>query len=251
MNRIFGSLVLVSSTVLAIGQSSSPKLLPDNPELAWQEVDKIPRGLQPPPDWRSRTPTPDEVTAFQKTIRENAWTFARQAREFVTRFPTNENVADARIAAVYALTHAVAAGDPAAEKEINTFVEGVLADRSIPEDDRAGVLLYAGNAVFMKKVGMRWFTQGQMQLHDEFESNSIEVTRAALKQFPTNSLLYTMLVAVAQRSAPERQQQLAKEIRDAPGAPAGAKTLAEHLLKGTPRQQNLWVVSGSGSLPRL
>jgi peroxiredoxin len=46
-------------------------------------------------------------------------------------------------------------------------------------------------------------------------------------------MIYTMLVAVAQRSPPERQRELAQGIRDAPGAPAGAKVLAEHLLKGT------------------
>src|SRR5262249_9116452 len=153
---------------------------------------------------------------------------ARKAREFVTRFPTNDNVGDARITVVYALAHAVAAGDPAAEKENQTFVDSVLADQNIPEDDRVSVLLYAGNTAFMKKVGIRLFTQGMMRLHDEFEGNSIEVMQSALKQFPTNNLIYAMLVAVAQRSAPERQQQLAKEIREAPGAPAGAKTLAEH-----------------------
>ena len=46
-------------------------------------------------------------------------------------------------------------------------------------------------------------------------------------------MIYTMLVAIAQRSEPQRQRELAQTIRDAPGAPAGAKALAEHLLKGT------------------
>jgi thiol-disulfide isomerase/thioredoxin len=42
-----------------------------------------------------------------------------------------------------------------------------------------------------------------------------------------------MLVSVAQRSTGERQKELAAEIIDAPGAPPGAKTLANHILKGT------------------
>ncbi len=42
-----------------------------------------------------------------------------------------------------------------------------------------------------------------------------------------------MLVAVAQRSTGERQKELATEIANAPGAPPGAKTLADHILKGT------------------
>ena len=57
--------------------------------------------------------------------------------------------------------------------------------------------------------------------------------RVALKQFPGNSMIYTMLVAVAQRSTGERQKELATEIINAPSAPPGAKTLASHILKGT------------------
>ena len=89
-----------------------------------------------------------------------ALSFADKAREFIERFPTNENVGDARITVVYALTYAVAAGDADAEKQIAAFVSAVLADKSIPEDDRVRVLLYSGNAAFMKKVGMRLFTEG-------------------------------------------------------------------------------------------
>jgi thiol-disulfide isomerase/thioredoxin len=93
--------------------------------------------------------------------------------------------------------------------------------------------MFSGNAAFMKKVGMRLFTEGMGKLHQEFETASIETMRAALKQFPGNSMIYTMLVAVAQRSTAERQKELATEIVNAPGAPPGAKTLANHILKGT------------------
>jgi thiol-disulfide isomerase/thioredoxin len=80
---------------------------------------------------------------------------------------------------------------------------------------------------------MRLFTEGMRKLHDEFETASIENMRAALKQFPTNSMIYTMLVSFAQRSTGERQKDLASEILNAPDAPPGAKTLANHILKGT------------------
>jgi len=134
---------------------------------------------------------------------------------------------------VHALTHAVAAGDTNAEKEIQNFVAAVLADETIPEDGRVGVLLYGGNAVFMKQVGMRLFTEGMQKLHDEFEAASVQSMRGALKQFPTNGLIYTMLVAVAERSKPEQRRQLATEIINAEGAPPGAKALAQHILHGT------------------
>jgi thiol-disulfide isomerase/thioredoxin len=225
--------VLLSTQSQLSGQDKPHHELPDDPEKAWAEVEKMHEALLPPNEWQTHKPTPEQVAEFQKQVRQSAFLFADKAREFIERFSTNENVGDARVMVVYALTHAVAAGDINAEKQISTFVSSVLADSGIPEDNRAAVLLYSGNAAFMKKVGMRWFTEGASKLDDEFETASIETMRAALKQFPTNSLIYTMLVGVAQRSKAERLKELATEIVNAPGAPPSAKTLANHLLHGT------------------
>lgn len=233
---ILVTIVLAASLVglpPLFAQESARNILPDDPAKAWAEVEKVHQVLRPPDDWRTHEPTAEQVAEFQKQVRQTAVSFADKAREFIVRFPTNENVGDARITVVHALSHAVAAGDTDAEKQIAAFVSTVLADSSLLEDDRLGVLLYSGNAAFMKKVGMRLFTKGMGKLHEEFETASIENMRAALKQFPTNSMIYTMLVAVAQRSTGERQKALASEIINTPGAPPGAKTLADHILKGT------------------
>ena len=216
-----------------LAQEKPKHILPDDPTQAWAEVQKVHPALQPPDDWRTQPPTAEQVTAFQKQVGQAAVSFAEKAREFIERFPTNENISDARITVVYSLSHAVAAGEPSAEKKIAAFLSDVLADKGIPEDDRAGVMVYAGQVGFMKKIGMRLFTEGMAKLRDDFETAGIESMRAALKQFPSSSLICTMLVAVAQRSTGERQKELATEIINAPGAPAGAKTLANHILKGT------------------
>ena len=76
----------------------------------------------------------------------------------------------------------------------------MLADKSIPEDNRVAVLLFSGNAAFSKKVGMRLFTEGMSRLDAEFETNELDSLHAALKQFPTNPIIYRVLLAVAQRS---------------------------------------------------
>jgi len=217
----------------AQAESSAAYKLPDDPAAAWAEVQKVHRALQPPAAWRTHAPTPEEVAQFQKQVDETAVSFANKAEEFIQRFPANENIGDARVTVVHALNHAVAAGDTNAEKRIKEFVTAVLANISIPEDDRAGVLMFAGNTAFSKKVGMRLFTEGMSKLDKEFESNEIESMRSALKQFPTNSMIYTMLISIAQGATGDRQKDLANEILSSPGAPAGVRTLAEHLLKGT------------------
>ncbi len=230
--RTFPSyLTILSLTCASLGARAYD--LPDDPAAAWKEVEKVHQALRPPDGWRSSQPKPEEVAEFQKKVREAAISFASKAREFVERFPTNENVGDARITVVHALTHAVAAGDPTAEGQIREFVAATLADKTIPEDQRVGVLLFSGNAVFSKKVGMRLFTEGISKLHEEFEAAGVESARAALKQFPTNGMIFTMLAAVAQRSKPEQQKQIATEIINAEGAPPGAKSLAKHILEGT------------------
>jgi len=224
---------LLMHTSIPAQDSAPGHLLPDDPQKAWAEVEKVHQALRPPDAWRSTKPTPEQVTEFQKQVRQVAQSYADKAREFVARFPTNENIGDARITVVHALCHAVAAGDTNAEKQVSEFASAVLADKSLAEDNRVGVLMYAGNCAFMKKVGMRLFTEGLSKLHDEFETHSIESMRAALKQFPTNSMIFTMLAAVAERSTGDRQKELANEILSAPGAPPGARTLASHILKGT------------------
>jgi thiol-disulfide isomerase/thioredoxin len=227
---VAGALILQPQS---FAQEKFRNTLSDDPAKAWAEVEKVHQALRPPDDWREHPPTSEQVTEFQKQVRQTAVSFADKAQEFIERFPTNENVGDARITVVHALSHAVAAGDAAAERRIATFVSAVLADRSIPEDDRVGVLLYSGNTALMKKVGMRLFTEEMNKLGEEFDTASIESMRSALKEFPTNSLIYTMLVGVAQRSTGERQKDLATQIINAPGAPPGAKALATHILKGT------------------
>lgn len=226
-------------TAWSVGQALAAELqpsshsLPDDPAAAWEQVSQVHQALRPPAEWKSRTPSPDEVAKFQEQVRRDMKSFAARAREFAIRWPTNENARDARITVAYALTHAVAAGDSDAEKEIQTFQAEVLGNKALPEDDHVAVVMYAGNAAFMKKLGMRLFTEGMMKFNDEFESNSLEVMRATLNQFPTNGMIFTMLVAVAQRSDDARKRTLAKEIIARPGAPPGVKALATHLLNGT------------------
>src|SRR5437016_1580483 len=105
-----------------LAQEKSHYTLPDDAGAAWAEVEKVHQLLRPPDEWRTNPPKAEQIAAFQKQVRQTATSFAGKAREFIERFPTNENVADARITVVHALSHAVAAGDTDAEKQIAAFV---------------------------------------------------------------------------------------------------------------------------------
>src|SRR5678816_2630971 len=102
INLLFLAAFLVTKPQL-LAQEKTRHMLPDDPASAWAEVQKVDQALRAPDDWRTHPPTTEQVTGFQKQVRQTAVSFADKAREFIERFPTNENVGDARITVVHAL----------------------------------------------------------------------------------------------------------------------------------------------------
>src|SRR6185436_4252335 len=76
-------------------------------------------------------------------------------------------------------------------------------------------------------------SEGRQKFEEELEAAGIESMRGALKLFPTNTMLYTMIIAAAEHAEGAKKKELARDVINAPGAPPGVKTLAEHILKGT------------------
>src|SRR5262249_39802166 len=87
-------LALMWMNVHGADVSGTTDTLPSDATAAWAEVEKVHMALRPPADWQNKPPTAEEKTAFQNQLRTTALSFAGKAREFVRRFPTNENVGD-------------------------------------------------------------------------------------------------------------------------------------------------------------
>lgn len=200
---------------------------------AWAQVEKLQGALHERPEWNGRQPTPEELTAFQNKIRTATLNLAASARAFAARFPTNEYAADARFFATLALCRAVATGDTNSEAEVKKFVTTTLADMSIPEQDRIGVLLAFSNVPLMKKIGMKEFTERSDTFANEREEAFKTAAREIIKRFPKNGKGYTALLAIAERAKGEEQKRLARELLDMDGASAAVKALARHVLNGT------------------
>jgi peroxiredoxin len=214
--------------------AESPEPLPASPETAWADVEKAEASARPRPDWRDREPKPEELAAFQKQVQAANAVLARKAREFTMRFPTNENVSDARFLTALALKQAVAAGDGASEAQLRQFVDVTVADTTIPEEDRVGVFLAAGNLPLMKKLGMRYFIEGRSKFSEEFDLGWKAALIEARKKFPNSGRVYSGLLALADRSKdPAESKKLAAEIVEAEGASVAVKTYARHILNGT------------------
>src|ERR1041384_6269218 len=127
---VITAVIVVGQPSIAQEKQTSRYVLPDDPEKAWAEVEKVHEALRPPSAWEKQKPNPEELAKFQKEVCESALLFAEKAREFIQRFPKSENIGDARFTVIHALNHAAAAGDPNAEKRVATFVDSILADKT-------------------------------------------------------------------------------------------------------------------------
>lgn len=206
---------------------------PPEATTAWAQVEKLQGALHERPKWQGREPKPEELSDFQSKIRVSALELAKNARAFAARFPTNEFAGDARFFAILALCRAVAAGDAASEVEVKQFVAATLANMSIPEDDRIGVLLVSGNLPAMKKLGMKELIPAPGEYVSEHEEATKASAREVIKQFPKSGKGYTLLLAIAERTKGEEQKRLAQELLDMEEASAAVKAMARHVLAGT------------------
>jgi len=233
LEKLLFTLLVIGVGLFSIGKVRAAEETTPAAPAAWAQIEQLRTAIHLRPDWKDREPQPSELAAFAEKARTANRELAGKAREFATRFPTNEFVGDARFFAILALCRAVAAGDTNGESEVKQFVSTTLADQSIPEDDRIAVLLAAGNLAVMKKIGMKQFTAPPGSLFAEHEAGFLASARAIIRQFPKNSKGYSSLLAIAQRAKGDEQTRLAKELIAMDGAPAAVKTLAQHVLAGT------------------
>jgi thiol-disulfide isomerase/thioredoxin len=205
----------------------------DDAQRLWNEIEKATAELRPPAEWRTQKPSPEAVAAFRPAMQNSARNLARKAKDFLNRFSENENAGDARFTIVYALSHAVAAGDATAEKEARDFVRSTAANKELPEDERARVVILSASIDWMKNAGMELFIEGEGKFHAAMDREMIASLRAAKKEFPNCQFVYNSLLALAERSPTETRKELIGEIMDSDVPSAAVKALAQHVLNGT------------------
>ena len=224
--------VFIALGLIEVGLGMSGRAAND-PESVWKEIESGIEALEAPRTWREQAPTANEVEAFQKRLIPAARKLAASAAEFARRYPTNEHAGDGRFTVLYAFSHAVAAGDEESERDARRFVDAVVADKTLSEDERAKVFMFSRTVAVMKHAGIRFFIDGQQKFREEMDRMSAEGLLEAVKRFPQSESVYTFIVALAERSKGAQRTNLLKAIIGSEHAPPPTRTLAEHLIKGT------------------
>lgn len=190
----------------------------------WRSVSR------PPREWNTQKPSPEEIAEFAQRIREKGLALAEEARSFAEKNPDGRLSQFAHVQTVYALNRVLAAGDPSAEQKIQEFVDKTLQNPKIPENTRVEVLLENGNTAFMKKAGMKVYTE--VWGKDHLDSMAA-IYPKALSMFPDHPLIYAEMLNDARHYARgDERADLVQQILSQPGAPAGLKAAAAKLLSG-------------------
>src|SRR5437763_1862758 len=108
-------------------------------EKAWRALQKA---IQPPPypaEWQTNQPSKEQVAQFEKQNSLLATQAADKLREFYTKYPSNENVGEARRRDYDLLKVAVDLGNSNAVSRIEALDQQRLKDPSLSEDERIGL----------------------------------------------------------------------------------------------------------------
>jgi len=108
-------------------------------EKAWRALQKA---IQPPPypaEWQTNQPTKEQVAQFEKQNGILASDAADKLHQFYTKYPSNENVVEARRREYDLLKVAVDLGNTNAVTRIEALDQQRLKDPSLSDDERIGL----------------------------------------------------------------------------------------------------------------
>ena len=198
------------------------RLLPNDADQAWAIVEAEGKPPGPPPEWKGRQPTSDEVKAFRKQKAIGSGVAADKAREFYQRFKDHPKAGEARRLYRELLEASVGLGneDKAAE------LQALGPDPEKAKEQATAAALGAK----MQEAGTqarRLQAQGMEAVLGEFEK-SLEGLE---KEFPGRGEIYSAYLEIAQLRGGAKAKELVAKILKADNVPAQIRAMAESIQK--------------------
>jgi len=158
-------------------------------ELAWREIETSLQNimLQPPPE-QLDNPTKEQIAELKRSQAEKLVAAADKAKQFYTKYPKHDNVAEAKEQEQGLLTLAARFGDTNATARLEKIEQTRLDDPNLPEDERLKLRVDR----LQRDAGAR--ASGDMDLMlTEMETGA----RKLQKEFPKRSELAGLLLQIA------------------------------------------------------
>ncbi|MBI5384683.1 MAG: TlpA family protein disulfide reductase [Verrucomicrobia bacterium] len=186
-----------------------PAAPPPDAGQAWEELMLAARPPQPPDEWRTKEPTPEQLAEFTKRNAEMAGQAADQARAFSTNFPAHAKAKQARDIEYQLLNQAAQLGDKTRAAQLAALEEARLQDPKTTEDERFDVRM---------RQTMRPFLRPADGNKDAVLAEMEKSVRVLQKEFPKRQEVFEILLTLAQaqleNSAADKSRVLAKEVAD-------------------------------------
>jgi peroxiredoxin len=197
------SLALAGTTqflVAAPDDQSSSKLSATQADAAWKELHEA---MSPPPTpeaWRTTKPTDEEQKKFFVPFLSAG---QAKAKDFYTRFPTDEHEIGAREMELQATQYLIQVGLTNQQARIEEEEKGLLSDSSLPPADRFEI-----RKSQVERASEAKRSEGDDAVMAEFEKG----TRVLQKEFTNNVGTAEMLFVIARNSEPAKAREVLKEI---------------------------------------
>jgi thiol-disulfide isomerase/thioredoxin len=185
-------------------------------DKAWRELQ---RTLQPPafpPEWQTNEPTKEQIMEFQKKNGLLAAQAADKAREYYTKYPTNDHTAEARKREYDLLKVSYELGNTNALARLESIDAARLKDTSLPEEERIGLRV--------QQIQRIMGAATETTMSNALDRAEVAV-RALQKDFPDRGDLASLTMSLA-------------DLWFEQGNTGKSKALAEEVLKGKPEDDS-------------
>ncbi len=174
-------------------------------DKAWLEVLTAAKLPEPPEQWRTSRPKPEEEAKFRVDTAKLALAAADKAKAFYTEHPAHRSAAGAR-AKEYELLHvAQRFGETKLTARLDDLLKARLSDPKLSDDERFKI-----RAEAVQRAAMARQAEGMPAILAEFEKGA----RVLLKDFPKRPEPYDMLLEVASNTDGDKARALAKELSE-------------------------------------
>ena len=172
-------------------------------DLAWDALVKLSEPSAPPEEWRTKRPAEAEIAKFRSGEAKRMAVTAERAKEFYTKFPQHEQVAEAKEMEYELLRAAVRLGETNQTARVEAIEAEMLKDPAAGEEQRFKLRFRA-----IERATMALTDKGQEAMLAEYEKG----IRTLQKEFPKRQEIYGMLLEVASNIEGDKALKLAQEI---------------------------------------
>ena len=206
----------------AASNASPARLLPDDADKAWAVVEAEGKPPGPPPEWKGRQPTSDEVKAFRAQKAAGSGIAADKAREFAERFKDHPKAAEARRLHRELLEASIGLGNEDKVAELKALGPDPLKAKEEAAAAAVGTRLQEAVAKARKLQ-----SQGMEAVLTDFEKSLDDLE----KEFPGRGEIYGGYMEIAQLRGGEKSKELIAKILKADKVPAQIRAMAEGIQK--------------------